>query len=104
MRKSFYFGAATLLGVLVGGHAALAETACQATLAQANAEWNAIGFTAPAKPLQARVALRDGHVSSGAEVTWLSSQMRFAAQDCIQGRDAESLHRLDLIQDRLKRL
>jgi hypothetical protein len=104
MRRSYYRDAVVALGLIIGSPAAFAETACHASLARADATWNAIGFTTPAKPLQARVPLRDGHVSSGSEVTWLSGQLRLAAADCTQGRDTDGLHRLDLVQNRLNRL
>jgi hypothetical protein len=91
-----------------GLHAATAQpvpqaASCQASLQQLGAEWDAIGFATPSKPVQARVAARDGRVSSGAEVTYLTNQLRLAAQDCAAGRDATGLQRIALIHTRLAR-
>ena len=83
--------AAAGCALVFGLHAAVAQpvpqaTSCQASLQQLGAEWNAIGFATPSKPAQARVAARDGRVSSGAEVTYLTNQLRLAAQDCAADR------------------
>jgi len=78
-------------------------TSCQASLQQLGAEWNAIGFATPSKPVQARVVARDGRVSSGAEVTYLTNQLRLAAQDCAAGRDGAGLQRIALVHTALAR-
>ena len=84
--------------------AAVAEPAsasCQSSLAQVSQEWNEIGFAAPMKPLQAQVVARDGQTDSGAEVTYLSHQLRQAAQDCAAGRDEAGLQTIAMIRARL---
>jgi hypothetical protein len=109
MSKFRYALAVTALTLAIGSHAASAqalpqEASCEATLKHVTAEWDAIGFATPMKPSQAQVVARDGHVASGPEVTWLGGQLRHAAQDCALGHDADGLHRLDLVQDRLNHL
>lgn len=74
---------------------------CQASFQEVAREWDAIGFAMPAKPMQARVTARDGRVASGAEVTYLGSQLRLAAADCAAGRDAAGLQRIAQIHARL---
>ena len=94
--------------LVFGLHAATAQpvpqaASCQASLQQLGAEWDAIGFATPSKPLQARVTARDGRVATGAEVTYLGGQLRLAAADCAAGRDEAALQRIAQIQARLTR-
>ena len=78
-----------------------AASSCQSSLAQVTQEWNAIGFATPMKPLQAQVVARDGQTDSGADVTYLSHQLRQAAEDCAAGRDAAGLQTIATIRTRL---
>jgi hypothetical protein len=84
-------------------HAAAAG-ACQASLGQVTAQWDAIGFATPMKPMQPRIAARDGRVASGAEVTYLANQLRLAARDCTAGREESGSERLSLVGARLTAL
>jgi hypothetical protein len=94
--------------LVLGLHDAIAQPvpqamSCQASLQQLDVEWNSIGFATPSKPAQARVEARNGQVSSGPEVTYLTNQIRLAAQDCAAGRDSAGLQRIALIHSRLSR-
>ncbi len=76
---------------------------CQASLQQLGTQWDAVGFASLSKPAQARVAARDGRVAGGAEVTYLTNQLRLAAQDCAAGRDDAGLQRIAFIRAALTR-
>lgn len=58
------------------------QSPCSGMLEQLSAEWNANLLEMPSKPNQMVVHLRNGHVSSGPEVTYIFNQIRQAAWDC----------------------
>jgi hypothetical protein len=79
-------GAAMLLGgaALVEA-ASLPQHPCTSQLEKVLMDWNAAGFEPPAKPSQAIVHGRNGRVSSGPEVNYMSGQIRQATRDCEHG-------------------
>jgi len=70
-------GAAALLGRALPVEAvALPQHPCTPELEQLLADWDAAGFEMPSKPGQAITHGRNGRVSSGPEVTYMTDQIR----------------------------
>src|ERR1700719_1347274 len=79
-------GAAALFGRALPVEAvALPQHPCTPALEQLLAEWDAAGFENPSKPGQMIVHGRNGRVSSGPEVTYMTNQIRQAVSDCRYG-------------------
>ena len=79
-------GAAALLGRALPVEAvALPQHPCTPQLEKLLADWDAAGFEMPSKPGQMIVHGRNGRVSSGPEVTYMTSQIRQAVWKCRHG-------------------
>ena len=74
--------------------AAAADASCHAALDSVVGEWNAASYPMPMKPTQAYVTGRDGHQSTGAQVTYMRTQLRLAAQECDGGNGTSALERI----------
>jgi hypothetical protein len=99
--RPFLIGAA---GLALVGPVALAQSfdhPCRGALQVLLREWNAIGFQTPAKPAQARVAGRNGHDASGAQVTFMQQQIRLAFEDCDKGNEAAVTRRIAVVHNLL---
>lgn len=83
---------------LSGQARAAADHACVGALQTVSAEWDAAGFPTPAKPGQMRVVGRDGRVASGAQVTYMRSQLTLAAHDCSAGKDGVAIKRVATVR------
>jgi hypothetical protein len=104
MSKRLLCIAITAIAILASGHArAAGSEGCQARLEAVSAQWSASGLSTPAKPSQARVTGANGLVLSGAEVTNLQNQIRWAAVACRQGDDQAARQRLDTVAAALDR-
>jgi hypothetical protein len=97
-------GVAMLLGRTAPAEAALPVHPCTAALNQLLQDWNEAGFKMPSKPGQAIVHGRNGRVASGAEVTFMASQIRQAIADCKHGDVAAVQQRVALVSDKLHQL
>jgi hypothetical protein len=88
-RRSFAIGAlgaAVLLGeALLVEAAPLPQHPCTPQLEKLLTDWSATGFEAPSKPSQPIVHGRNGRVSSGPQVTYVTNQLRQAIWDCQHG-------------------
>jgi len=92
-----------VIAILGAGHAHAATALdCQARLDAVSARGSAAGLASPAKPAQARVAGANNVVTSGAEVTNLRNQLRWAAVACRQGDQPTAARRLDTVAAALK--
>ena len=104
-RRSIVIGAlgvAALLGrALPVEAAALPQHPCTPALEQLLAEWDAAGFENPSKPGQMIVRGRNGRVSSGPEVTYMTDQIRQAVLDCRHGNVAAVRERAALVAEQL---
>lgn len=65
--------------------------ACTAAVDELMSRWQAIRFEEPAKPAQQVVNGRHGYRTTGGQFHYMRQQIRAAALDCEQGRDADSL-------------
>jgi hypothetical protein len=74
---------------------------CHEAIRSLSADWDAIGYPEPTKPLQARVLGGQGHVNTGIEVEYMRTQIRNAARDCSTGNDAMALRRVATVRARL---
>ena len=95
-------GAAVLLGRALPVEAVpLPQHPCTPALEQLLAEWDAAGFENPSKPGQMIVHGRNGRVSSGPEVTYMTDQIRQAVWDCRHGKVPAVRERVALVTERL---
>jgi hypothetical protein len=95
-------GAAALLGrALPVEAAALPQHPCTPALEQLLADWDAAGFDMPSKPGQMIVHGRNGRVSTGPEVTYMTDQIRQAVWDCRHGNVAAVRERAALVAEQL---
>jgi len=95
-------GAAALLGrTLPVEAAALPQHSCTPALEQFLADWDAAGFDMPSKPGQMIVRGRNGRVSTGPEVTYMTDQIRQAVWDCRHGNVAAARERAALVAEQL---
>ena len=95
-------GAAALLGRALPVEAVpLPQHPCTPALEQLLAEWDVAGFENPSKPGQMIVHGRNGRVSSGPEVTYMTNQIRQAAWDCRHGNVPAVRERVALVAERL---
>ena len=95
-------GAAALLGrALPVEAAALPQHPCTPALEQLLADWDAAGFENPSKPDQMIVHGRNGLVSSGPEVTYMTDEIRQTVWDCRHGNVAAVRERAALVTERL---
>lgn len=98
-------GAAALLGrALPVVAAALPWHPCTPQLQRLIADWKAAGFETPSKPAQMLVQGRNGRVSSGPEVTYMTNQIRQAVWDCQHGDVPAVRARVALVAERLHHL
>jgi hypothetical protein len=65
------------------------------------ADWDAAGFEMPSKPGQMIVHGRNGRVSSGVEVIYMTNQIRQAVLDCHHGNVPAVRERVALVAERL---
>jgi hypothetical protein len=94
-------GAAALLGRALPVEAvALPQHPCTPELEQLLADWDAAGFEMPSKPGQAIAHGRNGRVSSGPEVTYMTNQIRQAVWDCQHGNVPAVRERVALVAER----
>lgn len=77
--------------------ASAADASCQPALDSVVSEWQAAAYPMPQKPAQAYVIGRDGHQSTGAQVTYMRTQLRLATQECNGGNSASALQRIATI-------
>lgn len=91
------FGLA-LLGQASIAAAATPQHACAAPVNALDNEWNAIGFSSPAKPAQAIVSGRYRYQTSGSEFGHMVGEMRLASRDCQQGKDGAALSDIEQVQ------
>lgn len=95
-------GAAALLGRASPVEAvALPQHPCRPQLERLLADWNAAGFEMPSKPGQMIVHGRNGRVSTGGEVTYMTNQIRQAVWDCQHGDVQAVRARVALLAERL---
>lgn len=95
-------GAAALLGRALPVEAvALPQHPCTPALEQLLAEWDAAGFEVPSKPGQMIVHGRNGRVSSGGEVIYMTNQIRQAVWDYHHGNVPAVRERVALVAERL---
>ena len=95
-------GAAALLGrALPVDAVALPQHPCTPALEQLLADWDAAGFEMPSKPGQMIVHGRNGRVSSGPQVTYMTNQIRQAIWDCQHGNVQAVRERVALVTERL---
>jgi hypothetical protein len=95
-------GAATVAALL--GPVAFAQSGehpCRSALQQLMCDWDAIGFSAPAKPGQAHVWGRYGHDATGGQVIYMQTQIRHAFQDCDKGDDEAVRQRIASVRNLL---
>ncbi len=88
----------------LGQPAAQAQTqvpACVAALDELTSRWQAIGFSEPSKPSQMIVVGANGYRTTGGQYIYMRQQIRVAARDCEQGRDAEALQHIDTVESAL---
>jgi hypothetical protein len=76
---------------------AAASDVCGVRLTAVSQDWDAAGFAAPVKPVQAVVHGNHGASMSGSEVTYLRSQLRFAVANCAHGHADDAAVNLDRI-------
>jgi hypothetical protein len=94
-------GAAALFGRALPVEAvALPQHPCTPALEQLLAEWDAAGFEMPPKPGQMIVHRRNGRVSSGPEVTYMTNQIQ-AIWHCQHGNVQAVRERVALVAERL---
>jgi len=86
------FAALMLVGPALPASAA--DASCHTALDSVFKEWNAVDYPLPMKPAQAYVIGRDGHQSSGPQVTYMRSQLRLASEECEGGNNASALQRI----------
>ena len=65
------------------------------------AEWDASGFEMPSKPGQMIVHGRNGRVSTGPEVTYMTNQIRQVIWDCHHGNVQAVRERVALVAEQL---
>ena len=95
-------GAAVLLGRALPVEAvALPQHPCTPELEKLLADWDAAGFEMPTKPGQMIVHGRNGRVSSGGEVIYMTNQIRQAVWDCHHGDVQAVRERVALVAERL---
>ena len=95
-------GAAVLLGGALPVEAvALPQHPCTPELEKLLADWDAAGFEMPTKPGQMIVHGRNGRVSSGGEVIYMTNQIREAVWDCQHGDVLAVRERVALVTERL---
>jgi hypothetical protein len=82
--------------------ATLPQHPCTPELEKLITDWNAAGFQMPFKPNHAIVRGRKGRVSSGPEVTYMTSQIRQAVGDCQRGDVPSVRKRIALVTERLR--
>jgi hypothetical protein len=83
------------------GHAA--DLSCGAALDSLMSEWRSIRFAEPSKPAQMIVSGQHGYSIPGGPFNYMRTQIRLAARDCEQGRDAEALVHIQTVRDLLDR-
>ena len=76
----------------------IAQSSCGTALAALGHQWDALGFAAPQKPSQAYVYGAGGRVMSGVDYQRITGELRFAAQDCANGRETAAMQRIQSIQ------
>lgn len=86
------FAAMMLAGQVLA--AAAADTSCHAALDSVVDEWHAAAYPTPMKPSRAYVIGRNGHRSTGAQVTYMQTQLRLATQECDGGNGSSALERI----------
>jgi len=98
--RAFLIGAIGLgmVGFAMPSLAADNGGSCSMALQALGQQWDAMGFAAPEKPLQAVVYGRGGHTISGAGYLQLQNGMRFAAQECSSGQEDAALRRIQSLQ------
>jgi hypothetical protein len=95
-------GAAALLGRALPVEAvALPQHPCTPELEKLLADWDAAGFEMPSKPGQMIVHGRNGRVSSGGDVIYMTNQIRQAVWDCQHGNVPAVRERVALVTERL---
>jgi hypothetical protein len=95
-------GATALLGRALPVEAvALPQHPCTPQLEKLLADWDAAGFEMPSKPGQMIVQGRNGRVSSGPQVTYMTNQIRQAIWDCHHGNVQAVRERVALVAERL---
>ena len=95
-------GAAALLGRALPVEAvALPQHPCAPALEQLLADWDAAGFEMPSKPGQMIAHGRNGRVSTGPEVTYMTNQIRQAVWDCQHGNVQAVRERVALVAEQL---
>ena len=71
---------------------------CSVALETLGQQWDAMGFAAPQKPLQAVIYGSGGHSITGAAYQQFETGMRFAAQECSSGLEDAALRRIQSLQ------
>ena len=89
--RAILIGAIGLAMVGLPSMSRAADTSCSAALQDLGARWDAMGFSAPAKPSQALVVGRGGYTISGMDYQRMQSEMRQAASACAAGNDPPQL-------------
>lgn len=99
---------AIIMGVVCIGLLSLAPNAqaatdasCSAALQSVSAEWDAAGFSVPSKPAQMRVVGRDGRTESGAQVTFMRTQLLLATKECNAGNDSAAMKHIAAVHNLL---
>jgi hypothetical protein len=105
-KYSFLVMSLGLMACGTGQQAAQAQgqssnSSCGAALDSLLSEWRSIGFTEPSKPAQMIVSGQHGYSTTGGQFNFMRAQIRLAARDCEQGRDAEALIHIRTVRELL---
>jgi hypothetical protein len=97
-----FYAKAGLLTLALGlaGCGGTSQTAgsCGAALDSLMSRWDSIGFAEPGKPAQMIVSGRNGYSTTGGSFNFMRQQIRVAARDCEQGRNADALARIEKVR------
>ena len=80
-----------------------APLSCRDAVKSLGAEWDAIAYPEPSKPMEAIVHGRNGHQSSGSDILYMRTEIRHAVEDCDVGRNDAALRRVEAVQALLDR-
>jgi hypothetical protein len=92
------------LGLLgPAAESAMAGSSCVQAVNELQARWQVAGYPAPTKQTQASITSLDGqHHASAAEINYLRSLIRVAAQECDKGDQTASLQHVAAVRDAIE--
>ncbi len=96
--RAIAIGLISLAFIAPAAAAAPAGSSCAAPLRVLQDQWQAVGYPVPTKPAQAQVMARNGQVATGAQVTYMRTQLLVATQECSNGNDQAALQRIAEVQ------